>query len=198
MLAEEEALGPAGTAPTGSLPFTPRAKKVLELSLREASQLGHNYIGTEHMLLGLVREGDSVAVQVLVSLGTDLSRVRQRVIQLLSGYQGKDPANQTTSGGRVSRHEREPGSSPARAGTEWTAQVVRSGRGPVDFAEAHQTLAELAATLGVKVLDASRITVSSVETDEGPGLRLLLRHRFDDPPSTGGDKEQAEGGEPVA
>jgi ATP-dependent Clp protease ATP-binding subunit ClpC len=90
----EETIGPAGTAPTGSPPFTPRAKKVLELSLREALQLGHNYIGTEHMLLGLVREGEGVAAQVLVSLGADLSRVRQQVIQLLSGYQGgRETAN---------------------------------------------------------------------------------------------------------
>ncbi|HVA75304.1 MAG TPA: ATP-dependent Clp protease ATP-binding subunit [Acidimicrobiales bacterium] len=91
----EETIGPAGSSTTGSPPFTPRAKKVLELSLREALQLGHNYIGTEHMLLGLVREGEGVAAQVLVSLGADLSRVRQQVIQLLSGYQspgGKEGA----------------------------------------------------------------------------------------------------------
>ena len=69
----EETIGLSGTAPTGSPPFTPRAKKVLELSLREALQLGHNYIGTEHMLLGLVREGEGVAAQVLVSLGADLA-----------------------------------------------------------------------------------------------------------------------------
>ena len=68
--------------------FRSRAKKVLELSLREALQLGHNYIGTEHILLGLIREGEGVAAQVLVKLGADLSRVRQQVIQLLSGYQG--------------------------------------------------------------------------------------------------------------
>jgi ATP-dependent Clp protease ATP-binding subunit ClpA len=87
----EETIGPAGTSTTSSPPFTPRAKKVLELSLREALQLGHNYIGTEHMLLGLVREGDGVAAQVLVSLGADLSRVRVKVIQLLSGYQASGP-----------------------------------------------------------------------------------------------------------
>ena len=86
----EETIGMAGSAPSGSPPFTPRAKKVLELSLREALQLGHSYIGTEHMLLGLVREGEGVAAQVLVSLGADLGRVRQQVIQLMSGYQGKE------------------------------------------------------------------------------------------------------------
>jgi ATP-dependent Clp protease ATP-binding subunit ClpC len=95
----EETIGPAGSSTTGSPPFTPRAKKVLELSLREALQLGHNYIGTEHMLLGLVREGEGVAAQVLVNLGADLSRVRQQVIQLLSGYQaGKEGAPAGTGG----------------------------------------------------------------------------------------------------
>jgi ATP-dependent Clp protease ATP-binding subunit ClpC len=95
----EETIGPAGSSTTGSPPFTPRAKKVLELSLREALQLGHNYIGTEHMLLGLVREGEGVAAQVLVNLGADLSRVRQQVIQLLSGYAaGKEGASTGTAG----------------------------------------------------------------------------------------------------
>ncbi len=95
----EETIGPAGSAPTGSPPFTPRAKKVLELSLREALQLGHNYIGTEHMLLGLVREGEGVAAQVLQSLGADLPRVRQQVIQLLSGSMGRETAGATAGSG---------------------------------------------------------------------------------------------------
>jgi hypothetical protein len=86
----EEIIGRGGQAPSGHIPFTPRAKKVLELSLREALQLRHNYIGTEHILLGLIREGEGVAAQVLVKLGADLSRVRQQVIQLLSGYSGGD------------------------------------------------------------------------------------------------------------
>ena len=81
----EEIIGQGQAAPTGHIPFTPRAKKVLELSLREALQLGHNYIGTEHILLGLIREGEGVAAQVLQKLGADLNRVRQQVIQLLSG-----------------------------------------------------------------------------------------------------------------
>ena len=71
----------------GHIPFTPRAKRVFELSLREALQLGHNYIGTEHLLLGLLKEGEGVASQVLIKLGADLSKVRQTVIELLSGYQ---------------------------------------------------------------------------------------------------------------
>ncbi|GAA4418731.1 ATP-dependent Clp protease ATP-binding subunit [Georgenia halophila] len=92
-----EIIGEGQQSPSGHIPFTPRAKKVLELSLREALQLGHNYIGTEHILLGLIREGEGVAAQVLTKLGADLNRVRQQVMQLLSGYQGKEPVS--ASGG---------------------------------------------------------------------------------------------------
>ncbi|MEO5311450.1 ATP-dependent Clp protease ATP-binding subunit [Corynebacterium sp. c24Ua_83] len=91
----KDIIGTGGHPPSGYIPFTPRAKKVLELALREALQLGHKYIGTEHILLGLIREGEGVAAQVLVKLGADLSRVRQQVIQLLSGYEG----NEEESGG---------------------------------------------------------------------------------------------------
>ncbi|HEX3566086.1 MAG TPA: Clp protease N-terminal domain-containing protein [Acidimicrobiales bacterium] len=86
--------GHGDTPTTGSPPFTRRAKKVLELALREALQLGHSYIGTEHLLLGLVREGEGVGAQVLQHLGADLSSVRQQVIQLLSGYAVQRPAAQ--------------------------------------------------------------------------------------------------------
>ena len=85
----EDLIGRGTFVPTGHIPFTPRAKKVLELSLREALQLGHNYIGTEHILLGLIREGEGVAAQVLLNLGADLEKVRSAVIQLLSGHYGK-------------------------------------------------------------------------------------------------------------
>ncbi|MFC3988123.1 Clp protease N-terminal domain-containing protein, partial [Actinoplanes siamensis] len=88
----EEIIGQGQQVPSGHIPFTPRAKKVLELSLREALQLGHNYIGTEHILLGLIREGEGVAAQVLVKLGADTSRVRQQVIQLVAGYTEKAEA----------------------------------------------------------------------------------------------------------
>ena len=91
-----EIIGEGQAAPSGHIPFTPRAKKVLELSLREALQLGHNYIGTEHILLGLLREGEGVAAQVLTKLGADLSTVRQTVMQMLSGYEGKETV---TAGG---------------------------------------------------------------------------------------------------
>ena len=94
----EEIIGQGGSSPSGHIPFTPRAKKVLELSLREALQLGHNYIGTEHILLGLLREGEGVATQVLVKLGADLGKVRQQVIQLLSGYQGPGTKNEAPGG----------------------------------------------------------------------------------------------------
>jgi ATP-dependent Clp protease ATP-binding subunit ClpC len=86
----QDILGQGQQSPSGHIPFTPRAKKVLELSLREALQLGHSYIGTEHLLLGLIREGEGVAAQVLTKLGADTNKVRQQVIQLLSGYQGKE------------------------------------------------------------------------------------------------------------
>ncbi|MEO9236713.1 MAG: Clp protease N-terminal domain-containing protein, partial [Jatrophihabitantaceae bacterium] len=98
----EEIIGQGQQAPSGHIPFTPRAKKVLELSLREALQLGHNYIGTEHILLGLIREGEGVAAQVLVKLGADLNRVRQQVIQLLNGYQSKEPAGGNATEGAPS------------------------------------------------------------------------------------------------
>jgi ATP-dependent Clp protease ATP-binding subunit ClpA len=88
----QEIIGRGQQGPTGHIPFTPRAKKVLELSLRESKQLGHNYIGTEHLLLGLIREGEGVAAQVLVKLGGDLPRVRQQVVQLLSGSVGAEAA----------------------------------------------------------------------------------------------------------
>ena len=86
----EEIIGRGEQAPPEHMPFTPRAKKVLELALREARALGHDYIGTEHILLGLIREGDGVAAQVLVRLGADLNRAREQVIQLLQEGQGDD------------------------------------------------------------------------------------------------------------
>jgi ATP-dependent Clp protease ATP-binding subunit ClpA len=91
----EEVIGRGPRAPSGHVPFTPRAKKVLELSLREAKQLGHDYIGTEHLLLGLIREGEGVAARVLLTLGGDLSRVRQQVIQVLSGHAGVEAGART-------------------------------------------------------------------------------------------------------
>jgi len=118
----EEIIGQGGTAPSGHIPFTPRAKKVLELSLREALQLGHNYIGTEHILLGLIREGEGVAAQVLVKLGADLSRVRQQVIQLLSGYSG--PSSQGEKAGATAG----PGSATSEASSQGSLVLDQFGR----------------------------------------------------------------------
>ncbi|MEL6890951.1 MAG: Clp protease N-terminal domain-containing protein, partial [Actinomycetota bacterium] len=113
----EEIIGQGGSSPSGHIPFTPRAKKVLELSLREALQLGHNYIGTEHILLGLIREGEGVAAQVLVKLGADLSRVRQQVIQLLSGYQGPSGSQGSSAGGSGGGQGRESASAGVGKGS---------------------------------------------------------------------------------
>ena len=104
-----EIIGQGSQAPSGHIPFTPRAKKVLELSLREALQLGHNYIGTEHILLGLIREGEGVAAQVLQKLGAELHKVRQTVIQLLSGSTSEEGAS--SGGGRESSPSSRGGSS---------------------------------------------------------------------------------------
>ena len=119
----EEIIGQGQQAPSGHIPFTPRAKKVLELSLREALQLGHNYIGTEHILLGLIREGEGVAAQVLVKLGADLNRVRQQVIQLLDEYQGQEPGAAAAGA--------EPQARPGRAGRSdgsWLSSAAGSSR----------------------------------------------------------------------
>jgi ATP-dependent Clp protease ATP-binding subunit ClpC len=98
------------SAPDAHLPFTPRAKKVLEFSLREALQLGHNYIGTEHILLGLIREGQGIAARVLVKLGADLSRVRQEVIMLVAEASREEDQPQTERGARRVRLARGPDS----------------------------------------------------------------------------------------
>jgi ATP-dependent Clp protease ATP-binding subunit ClpA len=111
----EEIIGRGQTAPTGHIPFTPRAKKVLELSLREALQLGHDYIGTEHMLLGLIREGEGVAAQVLAGFGADHARLREQVLRLLTG-----------------------GSEEAGTGTRLVRMTV-----PADLVDAAEQLAEV-------------------------------------------------------
>ncbi len=173
-------VGVTGTAPTGSPPFTPRAKRVLELSLREALQLGHNYIGTEHMLLGLVREGEGVGAQVLVSLGLDLSKVREQVVRSLAKYGGAGET--TTPQGESEMLRAGRNSSVERVGKEWSARVVRPGRTPADYEAAYEDLEGLFEGLGVSVidLDLSGLVVTSVETEEGPGLCLSINHRIHD------------------
>jgi ATP-dependent Clp protease ATP-binding subunit ClpA len=132
----EEIIGQGQRAPTGHIPITPRAKKVFELSHREALQLGHNYIGTEHILLGLLREGEGVAAQVLVKLGADLSRVRQQVIQLLSGYAGgQEIAEQA---GARTRLVRMTVPDDLREAEEQLAQVRRDKEAAIDAEDFEQ------------------------------------------------------------
>ncbi len=132
----EEIIGQGVTAPSGQIPFTPRAKKVLELSLREALQFGHNYIGTEHILLGLIREGEGVAARVLTESGADAAGVRQAVIRLLAVHAERPGAGEETAG-------RAPFSFGAgytrgrRAGTPRLVRVVPIGR-EVDAGDGHQ------------------------------------------------------------
>jgi Clp amino terminal domain, pathogenicity island component len=185
--AVKETIRVSGTAPTGKPPFTPRAKKVLELSLREALQLGHNYIGTEHILLGLVRQGDGVAVQVLVSLGVDLNRVRENVMTMLQGYQGSTVMQRTTS--RVTNPMTPltvsgPTTSIERVGKEWTARVVRAGRTPSDYSEACEDLAVLVGAHEIELDDVEpgQLVVQSVDTNEGPGIALSISYRVEDEP----------------
>jgi ATP-dependent Clp protease ATP-binding subunit ClpC len=99
----EEIIGRGQHPLSGSIPFTPRAKKTMELALREAEAMGHGYVGTEHLLLGLVREGDGVAAKVIVRLGGDLNRVRQQVILLQSGGPGSGPVSAHTRRGKQER-----------------------------------------------------------------------------------------------
>ena len=127
----EEIIGQGQQAPSGHIPFTPRAKKALDLALREAQQLGHNYIGTEHLLLGLIRERDDVAAQVLVNLGADLNRVRQEVIQLLNGHPAEEPGpGVTVRPGTVEQRltaiEQRVGTGPDTSELDEQIEVVRT------------------------------------------------------------------------
>jgi hypothetical protein len=146
----EEIIGHGKAAPTGHIPFTPRAKKVLELSLREALQLSHNYIGTEHILLGVVREGEGVAAQVLQKLGADLNRVRQQVIGLLAGAQYLDRGP----------GEEETGPAPPVGPEDFAARVARAG-------EIEAEAARVAAELGHQSVEPGHHWVAA--------LRLNLR-----------------------
>jgi len=129
----EQIIGRGDQAPSGHIPFTPRAKTVLELSLRESHLLGHDYIGTEHILLGLIREGDGVAPQVLVRLGADLNRVRQQVIQLLHGHQGKEPTSSKDAPGGLRLGRVPPGAASGGTAVESRLSAIeqRIGTGPV-------------------------------------------------------------------
>jgi ATP-dependent Clp protease ATP-binding subunit ClpC len=144
---EVEKIVGEGKAPTaGHIPFTPRAKKVLELALREALQLGHNYIGTEHILLGLIREGEGVAAQVLQELGAALDQVRGSVMELLEGYTGTGVARETSEEPRQ----------------RWASRVrPRSRRGGGDGPRCPTCQAALEGSTGVK-----RVTATGDDEDQ--------------------------------
>jgi ATP-dependent Clp protease ATP-binding subunit ClpC len=176
----ETIIGEGDAAPSGHIPFTPRAKKVLELSLREALQLGHNYIGTEHVLLGLVREGEGVAAQVLSNLGADLARVRQTVIDMLSGMPGNPGIRVRSTGFERSRE------TPAAAKAGVQARRL-AGRGAVGshhyllglLGEEDSLAAKALAELGVtrqgveEKLAQLEPTGTSDETPEEAGARRI-------------------------
>jgi ATP-dependent Clp protease ATP-binding subunit ClpC len=193
----EEEVGVSDTETVGSPPFTPRAKKVLELALREALQLGHNYIGTEHLLLGLLREGEGVAAQVLVSLGVDLNSVREEVMQVLEAYRasaapntaGGDPVRTTGLATRtVSGRRPDPGSAAPveRVGKEWTARIVRAGTTPSDYEAAYKQLRNMLESIGIAAGDpgVGEIVVGTVETNEGPGIELSVSRRIENEPDS--------------
>ena len=157
----QETIGGSEAAPGGPPPFTPRAKHVLELALRESLQLGHDVIGTEHLLLGLVREGEGVVVQVLAMLGADPLQVRQAVIRLLVAAAGEPlegdaepPAVLPSSGGGVPSGAAPAGPPPARAHAgrdgraSVVAEVVVRVRRPEDFTTAYDQLGELGDVAG--------------------------------------------------
>ena len=162
----EEIIGQGQSAPTGHIPFTPRAKKVLELSLREALELGHNYIGTEHILLGLLREGQGVGAQVLVKLGAGRDQVRQVVVPLLAGYAGGMPPEQMAA--RASR----PPVAPVAAGPEFY-----SGQEPPELVRVVPLAREVADESGL------RVVLISLEIWSGwLDLRYALLPRMPAPP----------------
>ena len=150
-------IGEGGSAPTGHIPFTPRAKKVLELSLREALSLGHNYIGTEHVLLGLIREGEGVGAQVLVNLGADLALVRQQVIHLLGAFAGPGrPVTPFMSPARMTRE------TPAAAKAGVDARRLAGG-GPVGSHHLLLALLEQRNSIAGKALEELGVTAETVQ-----------------------------------
>jgi ATP-dependent Clp protease ATP-binding subunit ClpC len=157
-------------APAGHIPFTPRAKKVLELSLSEALQLGHNYIGTEHILLGLIREGEGVAAQVLSRLGADLHRIRQQVVILLGGSS-----------------EEESSAEAASATVTWTVRPM--GRGLAGMAAVPARLAAIEARLAVVEQRVSMAEELRELRGEVQRMRLLLREHGIDSPVAGAQGE---------
>ena len=159
-----EIVGRGERPPSGHIPFTPRAKKVLELSLREALQFGHNYIGTEHILLGLVREGDGVAAHVLVDLGADLMTVRAEVVKLLR----EAPESQDLPGEGPEVQAPQPGR---------TTRVARSSGMPVQVTSSPMRMENINARLGevISRLDVIAARLASIEGRLAEGRRPAAR-----------------------
>jgi ATP-dependent Clp protease ATP-binding subunit ClpA len=173
-------IGELSEAPSGHIPFTPRSKKVLELSLREAMQLGHNYIGTEHILLGLVREGEGVAAQVLVARGADLKRVRATVLEELQNI---------TPGSRASGPRRTPGGEEALSNAQQLAgsSAVGSHHLLEALARSEDSLASKvlislgvdADTLAAKIDELGIEGTSDVTPEESAARQMELRVEAD-------------------
>src|SRR3974390_2015021 len=184
----EEIIGRGQQAPSGHIPFTPRGKKVLELSLRESLQLGHDYIGTEHILLGLVREGGGVAAQILVKLGAELNRVRQQVIQLLHGRQEKEPVSARSTAGelrllpavkarleaaerRLTAVEQRIGTGPDTSDLDGQIEIVRTEKEAAAGAQDYEQAASLRNR--EKEVLASKAARQEQWTSEHPALPVL-------------------------
>jgi ATP-dependent Clp protease ATP-binding subunit ClpC len=169
----EEMIGHGRSPARGHIPFTPRAKKVLELSLREALQLGHTYIGTEHILLGLIREGQGVAAQVLLKLGADLDRVRQQVIDVLSGSEVSPSERERSEGRRYLGLLSESAESLLKAAKGLADDLGHGAIEPVDillalFATDDDLVRELLATWGIDLEVVRRRIEELASGEEGP------------------------------
>ena len=182
----QETIGVIETASTGSPPFTPRAKRVLELSLRVAIELGHHSIGTEHMLLGVVREGEGVACQVLIALGVDLGELRPKVLEALRAE--RTPGH--TSGvrqfplGVVGGGE--------TPGTYAALRVVTTGRDPEHYRAAYAELSGLVERLGLdcSLVLPAQLELGTARTPDGPGMVLSVALTL---PATEGGGEEGSG-----
>jgi ATP-dependent Clp protease ATP-binding subunit ClpA len=164
----EEIIGHGQAPQSGHIPFTPRAKKVLELSLREALQLGHDYIGAEHILLGLIREGQGVAAQVLQKLGADLSRVRLKVIELLEAQ-----IEETPKGTRYLRPFSEVAQEVLKRASESARELGHEAIEPADIllalvATDDAQVTELLGSWGIRLADVRQRIEELAAEEEGP------------------------------
>jgi ATP-dependent Clp protease ATP-binding subunit ClpA len=154
----------AQSAPSDHVPpaFTDGAVKVLDIARRESSDLGYSYVATWHILLALIREGGDGGAQVLSNLGVDLPELRHQVIRQFESEQGDELPN-TSDFGSV--------------GDEWVATLVHAGRRPSDYAAAYEELSGILSSMGLSIekIDEGDVVVTSVDTNDGPGLDLRVR-----------------------